>query len=63
MSHLIENTPKSRAGRLLLYGESRLIITAGSDTTATALTFAFVFLATHPEYSQGIPERPGELQL
>jgi cytochrome P450 len=56
MSHLIENTPKDRAGRSLLYGESRLMITAGSETTATALTFAFVFLATHPEYMHSLRE-------
>jgi cytochrome P450 len=56
MSHIIENTPKNHAGRSLLYGESRLIITAGSDTTASALTFAFVFLATHPEYLHALRE-------
>lgn len=56
MSHLINNTPKDRAGRSLLHGESRLIVTAGSDTSATALTFAFIFLATHPEYMHALRE-------
>ncbi|KAF2034994.1 cytochrome P450 [Setomelanomma holmii] len=50
ISHLIANTPDTSAGHTLLYGESRLIISAGSETTSSALTFIFMHLATHPEY-------------
>ncbi|KAJ4985563.1 benzoate 4-monooxygenase cytochrome P450 [Stagonosporopsis vannaccii] len=50
MGELIQNTPSDDAGRTLLYGESRLIISAGSETTSTALTFIFMQLATHPLY-------------
>ncbi|KAF2801643.1 putative benzoate 4-monooxygenase cytochrome P450 [Mytilinidion resinicola] len=45
MTHLIASTPDDHAGRELLFSESRLIISAGSDTTATALTFLFVLLS------------------
>jgi cytochrome P450 len=48
ISHLIANTSDDAAGRALLYGESRLIISAGGETTSSALTFIFVHLATHP---------------
>ncbi|KAF2131445.1 cytochrome P450 [Dothidotthia symphoricarpi CBS 119687] len=54
ITHLINGTPDSPAGRELLYGESRLIISAGSETTSTALTFAFINLATHPEYMRAV---------
>ncbi|KAF1943290.1 cytochrome P450 [Clathrospora elynae] len=54
ISHLIANTPADDAGRELLYGESRLIISAGSETTSTALVFIFMHLATHPTYMQAI---------
>ncbi|CAN9145904.1 unnamed protein product [Alternaria alternata] len=50
ISHLINSTPKTPEGRELLYGESRLIISAGSETTSSALTFLFMHLATHPHY-------------
>jgi cytochrome P450 len=46
----MDNTPNDAAGRALLYGESRLIITAGGETTSTALTFVFIHLATRPKY-------------
>jgi cytochrome P450 len=50
IGELIKNTSNDDAGRALLYGESRLIISAGSETTSTALTFIFMQLATHPYY-------------
>jgi cytochrome P450 len=50
VSHLISNTSDNAAGHALLYGESRLIISAGSETTSTALTFVFMHLATNPKY-------------
>ncbi|KAF2496864.1 cytochrome P450 [Lophium mytilinum] len=50
MAHLITSTPDDHAGRELLFSESRLIISAGSDTTATALTFLSVLLSL-PEQS------------
>jgi cytochrome P450 len=50
VSHLVDNTPDDAAGLRLLYGESRLIITAGGETTSTALTFIFIHLATRPKY-------------
>jgi cytochrome P450 len=50
----MDNTPKDAAGRELLYGEARLIITAGGETTSTALTFVFIHLATHPHYMQAL---------
>lgn len=54
MGELIKNTSNDNAGRALLYGESRLIISAGSETTSTALTFIFMQLATHPCYMRAI---------
>jgi cytochrome P450 len=54
VSHLIANTPNDAAGRQLLYGESRLIISAGSETTSSALTFLFMQLATHPHYMRAL---------
>lgn len=54
MGELIQNTSSDNAGRALLYGESRLIISAGSETTSTALTFIFMQLATHPHYMQAV---------
>jgi cytochrome P450 len=50
VSHLLANTPDDAAGRQLLYGESRLIISAGGETTSSALTIIFMHLATHPKY-------------
>jgi cytochrome P450 len=50
VSHLANNTTHDAAGRALLYGESRLIIGAGGETTSTALTFVFIHLAIHPKY-------------
>lgn len=54
MGELIKNTSSDNAGRALLYGESRLIISAGSETTSTALTFIFMQLAMHPHYMHAI---------
>lgn len=53
---LIAKTPETPEGLEVLYGESRLIITAGSETTSTALTLAFMQLATHPEYLRALRE-------
>lgn len=54
IGELIKNTSNDDAGRALLYGESRLIIGAGSETTSTALTFIFMHLATHPHYMRAV---------
>ncbi|KAK7187825.1 benzoate 4-monooxygenase cytochrome P450 [Paraphaeosphaeria sporulosa] len=54
VEHLIQNTPQTPEGKELLYGESRLIISAGSETTATALTFILVQLATHPSVMRSV---------
>jgi cytochrome P450 len=56
MTHLIRGTPNNLAGRKLLHSEARLIITAGSETTATTLTFVFIQLAVHPDYLHAIRE-------
>ncbi|QGA22244.1 hypothetical protein EYB26_009960 [Talaromyces marneffei] len=48
--HLLDNTEDTATGRALLNSECRLIVGAGSDTTATALTFLFVQLALYPEW-------------
>jgi cytochrome P450 len=52
--HLIANTVRNSYGDALLFGESRLIISAGSETTSTALTFIFMQLAIHPQYIRSI---------
>jgi cytochrome P450 len=54
VSHLVDNTSNDAAGRALLYGESRLIIGAGGETTSTALTFIFMHLATRPKYMHAL---------
>jgi cytochrome P450 len=54
VSHLLDNTSDDATGRALLYGESRLIITAGGETTSTALTFVFIHLATRPKYMHAL---------
>ncbi|XP_014558733.1 hypothetical protein COCVIDRAFT_36033 [Bipolaris victoriae FI3] len=54
VGHLIKNTPENTAGLELLYGESRLIISAGSETTSSALTFTLMQLATNPKYVDAI---------
>lgn len=56
IGELIENTSNDDAGRALLYGESRLIISAGSETTSSSLTFVFMQLATHPHYMRAVRE-------
>lgn len=56
MGELIRNTSDDDAGRALLYGDSRLIISAGSETTSSALTFVFIHLALHPQYMRAIRE-------
>ncbi|KAL1981812.1 hypothetical protein VTN96DRAFT_2108 [Rasamsonia emersonii] len=54
--HLLANTEDTAAGRTLLNSEARLIVGAGSDTTATALTFLFIHLALYPEWLQRLRE-------
>ncbi|KAL4745630.1 hypothetical protein BDW72DRAFT_186361 [Aspergillus terricola var. indicus] len=51
-SHLLDHTEDTAAGRSLLNSECRLIVGAGSDTTATALTFLLVNLTLYPEWLQ-----------
>ncbi|KAK0118355.1 hypothetical protein ONS95_012643 [Cadophora gregata] len=48
MGYLIANTPDTKKGNNLLFAESRVIVAAGSDTTATALTTLFTLLASSP---------------
>ncbi|KAF2443276.1 cytochrome P450 [Karstenula rhodostoma CBS 690.94] len=62
VEHLINKTPKTPEGNELLYGESRLIISAGSETTATALTFILVQLATHPSVMHSVRKEYRESQ-
>jgi cytochrome P450 len=38
----------------LLYGDARLLVTAGSETTSNALTYIFVQLAIHPDYMHAL---------
>jgi cytochrome P450 len=54
MKHLLDNTPRDSSGLTLLYGESRLIVGAGSETTSTALTLIFIQLALHPQYMHAV---------
>ncbi|KAJ4407521.1 hypothetical protein N0V91_003789 [Didymella pomorum] len=56
MGELIKNTSDDDAGHALLYGDSRLIISAGSETTSSALTFVFMHLALYPHYMRAIRE-------
>lgn len=50
MGHLLRYTEDTPSGRALLNADSRVIIGAGSDTTASALSILFVLLADHPQY-------------
>ncbi|KAF2645326.1 cytochrome P450 [Massarina eburnea CBS 473.64] len=50
-SHLINN---SQDCLNILLGDSRLLVTAGSETTSTALTFTFMHLACHPHYMRAV---------
>ncbi|KAF2798038.1 cytochrome P450 [Melanomma pulvis-pyrius CBS 109.77] len=52
--HLISNTARGPKGDSLLYGDSRLIISAGAETTSTSLTFIFMHLAVHQHYLRAI---------
>ncbi|KAK2793068.1 hypothetical protein FQN52_002216 [Onygenales sp. PD_12] len=49
--HLYKSTEDTPEGRTVLFSEARLIIGAGSDTTATALTNIFVILSVYPEWA------------
>ncbi|EDN98276.1 hypothetical protein SS1G_13134 [Sclerotinia sclerotiorum 1980 UF-70] len=50
MGHLIEHTENTSSGRALLNADSRVIIGAGSDTTASTLSVLFIILANYPHY-------------
>jgi cytochrome P450 len=57
MSYILEAEPTfsdSRKEHLLLVGDSRLIIVAGSDTSAAALTHIFYHLAKDPSQVQKV---------
>ncbi|KAH7077315.1 cytochrome P450 monooxygenase-like protein [Paraphoma chrysanthemicola] len=59
MSWLVEaynKSPQKEADRLLLQGDARLIIVAGSDTTSSTLTYAAYELATNPEIVKALRE-------
>ncbi|KAH9209756.1 putative benzoate 4-monooxygenase cytochrome P450 [Leptodontidium sp. 2 PMI_412] len=56
MGYLIANTPDTKKGNNLLFAESRVIVAAGSDTTATALTTLFALLASSPPLVSQIRE-------
>lgn len=64
MSYLLDGEPffaDPRQEKLLLTGDSRLIIVAGSDTTATTLAFAFHHLAKDPSQQQKIRDELKQL--
>lgn len=50
MKHLIAGTPDTPAGDQLLFGDAKLIVGAGSDTTANSLMLILIHLALYPEY-------------
>jgi len=54
IGHLLKHTPNDRAGRALLNADARLIVGAGSESTASALVILFVLLATNPEYQHSL---------
>ena len=60
LSHLLESEQtepmfnNAEENKLLLTGDARLIIVAGSDTTATTLAFTFYHLAKDPSQQQKI---------
>jgi len=56
MGHLLAHTENTLTGRAILNADSRVIIGAGSDTTASALTILFVLLAVHPNYQERLRE-------
>ena len=62
LAHLLDGKPlfgDPVADRLLLLGDARVIIVAGSDTTASALVYAFYYLAKYPGH---VKELRKELQ-
>ncbi|KAK0644859.1 Tryprostatin B 6-hydroxylase [Lasiodiplodia hormozganensis] len=51
IGHLIaETAPDDKKGQHMLFTDSRVIVSAGSDTTATAITEILIMLALHPAY-------------
>ncbi|KAH7073023.1 cytochrome P450 monooxygenase-like protein [Paraphoma chrysanthemicola] len=59
MSWLVEaynKSPQKEGDKLLLQGDARLIIVAGSDTTSSTLTYAAYELATNPETFKALRE-------
>lgn len=66
MSHIIEAGPFFEdpvLERLLLMGDSRLIIVAGSDTTATTLVYIAYYLATQPAVAKKLRAEFTEHQI
>ncbi|OAG07002.1 putative benzoate 4-monooxygenase cytochrome P450 [Paraphaeosphaeria sporulosa] len=56
MQYLLDVTPRGPAGDLDLLGECRLIIGAGSETSASTLVFILVLLGVHVEYQTALRE-------
>ncbi|KAH7014463.1 cytochrome P450 [Microdochium trichocladiopsis] len=57
MSHLLDAGafyPSPRRNDLLLVGDARLLIVAGSDTTASTLVYAFYNLAANPGFAEQV---------
>ncbi|KFZ12717.1 hypothetical protein V502_06954 [Pseudogymnoascus sp. VKM F-4520 (FW-2644)] len=60
MGYLLEHTEDSRENRALLDAESRVIIGAGSDTTASALATMFTILANDPSCQEKLRQEVNE---
>ncbi|KAG9235686.1 putative benzoate 4-monooxygenase cytochrome P450 [Amylocarpus encephaloides] len=56
MGYLLAHTQDDAEGRAILNAESRLIISAGSDTTATTLTVLFIMLAHFQDLQKSVRE-------
>jgi cytochrome P450 len=59
MSHILEAGPffhDKKLDKLILTGEARLLIVAGSDTTASTLTYILYNIAKHPAVAKKLRE-------
>lgn len=56
MAYLLDHTSKDKKGDNLLFAEARVLLVAGSDTTATALSEILILLAHHRSYVSSIRE-------